>query len=187
MRIRIYLQECSAHSVGRLDPTARSEVLTSVSFSSTLSSSRTLASNPSTGEILLYAEILTLLLDNADPTSQSLAYISDGSRLNPAGKIMTDELTQSGRRKAHNIVTIKSRKKSMENMSKYYNESNTLRGGRIWLLDNVEVGSFSYCTILNVRQIVKRCAESGRGLTKLWAPGRDLHHVRYTEKSLENV
>lgn len=98
---------------------------------------------------------------------------------------MTDDFTQSGRRKAHNIVIIKRRKGGMENMSKYHDESDTLCGGRIWLLDNVEVGSISYRAILNVRKVVKHCAENGRHLTKLWAPDEDLHQVRFTKKPLE--
>ncbi|KAI3534423.1 hypothetical protein CABS02_13254 [Colletotrichum abscissum] len=104
-----------------------------------------------------------------------LTHVTNGHRLSHGRRTMTDETPQSDRRKAHNIAATTSRKRCMDNMSKYHNELDALCGGRIWLPDNVEPSSISYDAILNVRKIIKHYIGNGGDLSKLWAPGGHLY------------
>lgn len=100
---------------------------------------------------------------------------------------MADDLTESACRKAHNIVSAKSKKRCMDNISKYHDELDALCGGRMWLPDSVEASAISYDAILNVRKIIKHHIDNGGDISTLWAPGGDLHQVRYTKRPLEAV
>ncbi|KAK2773970.1 hypothetical protein CKAH01_13315 [Colletotrichum kahawae] len=104
-----------------------------------------------------------------------LTHVTNGHRLSHGRRTMTDKTPQSDRRKAHNIAATTSRKRCMDNMSKYHNELDALCGGRIWLPDNVEPSSISYDAILNVRKIINHYIGNGGDLSKLWAPGGHLY------------